>query len=356
MSLAGALGALSLPLLRRLDAETAHGLGLRLLRFAPAQTVPAGPTLSTELAGLPLAHPLGLAAGFDKDGVALRGLLRLGFAFVEAGTATLRPQAGNPRPRLFRLMTERAIVNRMGFNNAGALALRARLDALGAGHGIVGANIGLNKDSRAPVADYAAALRAVYPHAAYVTINVSSPNTPGLRALQAKAALRPLLEALVGARDAAAAEGGGRRPLFLKLAPDLAKAEALGAMEAAAEAGMEGLILTNTTLARPTGLQGAAAKEAGGLSGPPLRPLAHDLLRTVAKETKGRLTLVACGGISDGADAYARILAGASAVQVYTAFAYDGPALIPRLIEGLRVCLERDGFASVEAARGAGLP
>ncbi|MCB1885247.1 MAG: quinone-dependent dihydroorotate dehydrogenase [Geminicoccaceae bacterium] len=355
MTLAGALGALAFPLLRRLDAETAHGLGLSLLRFAPAQAVPASPALSTDLAGLPLAHPLGLAAGFDKNGVALKGLLRLGFAFVEAGTATLHPQAGNPRPRLFRLPADRAIVNRMGFNNQGVENLAERLRGSPPEEGVVGANIGLNKDSRTPEADYAAALRAVHAGAAYVAVNVSSPNTPGLRALQARRALQPLLRALSLAREEAASGGERRRALLLKVAPDLAEAEALGIVEAAIEAGIEGLIVANTTVARPPGLRSPAAEEGGGLSGAPLRDPALRLLRLMAGEAKGRLAFVACGGIAGGADAYARILAGASAVQVYTAFAYEGPAFLPRLLNELLACLARDGFASVGAARGSAL-
>ena len=353
MPLAAALGRLTLPLLRRLEPETAHGLGLKLAARAPGRAVTVPPALRTDLAGIPLAHPLGLAAGFDKDGVALGGLLKLGFGFVEAGTVTRRPQAGNPRPRLFRLEGEQAVVNRMGFNNKGVEALAERLAAPGLEGRVVGANIGPNKDSDDPLGDYAWCLRRVYPRAAYVAVNVSSPNTPGLRALQAPGALGPLLDTLVAARAEMIAAGAPKRPLLLKIAPDLDEGAARAAVEAALDSGIEGLIVGNTTLSRPAGLRSYHAAEAGGLSGPPLAPLAERLLRTVARAAGGRLALVACGGIADPADAYARILAGAGAVQVYTAFAYEGPALLPRLLDGLADLLARDGFASLAEARSA---
>jgi len=336
--------------LHALPAEPAHDLALRLLPFVPPRASTADPRLRTTLCGLDLPHPIGLAAGFDKDAVAVDGLLRCGFAFVETGTVTRHAQPGNPRPRLFRLEEDRAIVNRMGFNNAGLDACLRRM-ARRRTTGTVGANIGLNKDAAAPLDDYAFCLGRVLEVADYVTVNVSSPNTPGLRALQQAQSLRPLLERLVRTRDAAEE----RKPLLLKAAPDLADDELDALTDLSIEHGLDALILTNTTTTRPAHLRSAARHETGGLSGAPLAPLALRTLRRVAARAAGRIELVGVGGIMNAADAYARIRAGAAALQIYTSFVYGGPAQIDAMLEGLGRALERDGFARLADAVGADL-
>ncbi len=322
-----------LHLLHRLPPESAHWLALQGLRsgLVPGCDRTHWPRLRTRLAGLDLPNPLGLAAGFDKDALAFAGLAKLGFGFVEVGTITPRPQPGNPRPRLFRLPAEQALINRMGFNNQGLAAAQARLARRRPEAGVLGANIGVNKDSADPIADYVAGLRGLYGLVDYLTINVSSPNTPGLRALQATARLRPLLEALLDCRAALAA-GPGAKPLFLKLAPDLDDASEAEIAALALELGLDGLIIGNTTLARPPELSGAHRDEAGGLSGQPLRARAAAQLARFHRLTGGRLPLIGVGGIADAADAFARLQAGASALQLYTALIYQGPAMIGRLL------------------------
>jgi dihydroorotate dehydrogenase len=345
-------------LLRLLPPEAAHDLAIAGLRFAPRlrQDVPDG--LEVDLAGLKLAHSLGLAAGFDKNARAIAGLLRLGFAFVEAGSVTPRPQPGNPRPRLFRLAEDAAIVNRMGFNNEGLehfVAALVRRPTSGPDRGIVGANLGINKGCNDPERDYALGARAVLPHADYLAVNVSSPNTKGLRDLQERRALERVLEAVTGARHEHLVDGGAARPIFLKVAPDLDDAAALAIVEVAIERGIDGLIATNTTVARPPGLVSAARNEAGGLSGRPLMAPSTRLLGLMARHAGGRLAFIGVGGIASGDDAYAKVLAGATAVQLYTAFVYQGPAVIQRVLDGLAECLARDGHASLKAAIGAAL-
>jgi dihydroorotate dehydrogenase len=341
-----------MPLLRGMDAEAAHGLALRALGLGLAGRDAAAddPMLATEVLGLRFHNPIGLAAGFDKDAAAVLPLLRLGFGFVEAGTVTPLPQPGNPRPRLFRLPEDRAVINRMGFNNGGVQAFRARLAALPRPlPGMVGANIGVNKDGAVPERDYPALFAALAPVADYVVVNVSSPNTPGLRDLQGEERLGAILDA-VGAVRA----GVGRAPpLLVKLAPDLADAALEPLVEACAARGVSGLVLTNTTVARPEGLRGRHRAEAGGLSGAPLRNRATDVLRRCFRLARGRLALVGAGGVASGAEALARIRAGASLVQLYTGFALEGPALVPRIKRELAAGLRREGFASVAEAVGA---
>lgn len=337
-------------LLRLLPPETAHELALRGLGLAPSLplVVPAG--LGVRLAGLDLAHPLGLAGGFDKDARALRGLLGLGFAFVEAGTVTPLPQPGNPRPRLFHLAEDGALINRLGFNNGGLEAFARRLEARPRG-GVVGANIGANARSADKVADYALGAARLLPLADYLTVNVSSPNTAGLRDLQERRALEAVLRAVTGARTAAGLE----KPIFLKVAPDLDAAAADAIVEVAITEGIDGIVATNTTIARPAGLRSAARAEKGGLSGAPLREPSTRLLARMAGRARGRLVFIGVGGIAGGADAYAKILAGATALQLYTAFVYQGPAVIRRVLDELAECLAKDGHPSLEAAIGAGL-
>lgn len=341
-----------MPLMRGIDPERAHDLALRALRFglAGADRSPDDPILATEALGLRFRNPIGLAAGFDKSAVAIAPLMRLGFGFVEAGSVTPKPQFGNPKPRLFRLVEDRAVINRMGMNNAGIAPFLARLAHLpNPRPAVLGCNIAINKEGAAPLRDYPALYTAVAPHAGYVAINVSSPNTPGLRDLQGEQQLREILAAVAAARAAAP---GPRPPILVKIAPDLSAGAVEPIVEAALAHGIDGLIVSNTTIARPAPLRSALKSQAGGLSGPPLREAATALLKRVAKVTQGRLTLIGCGGVGSGADALEKIKAGASLVQLYAAFAYDGPALIPRIKRELAAALRREGFSSVAEAVG----
>jgi dihydroorotate dehydrogenase len=341
-----------MPLMRGIDPERAHDLALRALRFglAGADRSPDDPILAAEALGLRFRNPIGLAAGFDKSAVAIAPLMRLGFGFVEAGSVTPKPQFGNPKPRLFRLVEDRAVINRMGMNNAGLAPFLARLAHLPSPRpAVLGCNIAINKEGAAPLRDYPALYTAVAPHAAYVAVNVSSPNTPGLRDLQGEQQLRDILAALAEARDAIA---GPRPPILVKIAPDLSPGAVEPIVESALQHGIQGLIISNTTIARPAPLRSALKSQAGGLSGPPLREAATALLKRVAKVTQGRLTLIGCGGVGSGADALEKIKAGASLVQLYAAFAYDGPALIPRIKRELAAAMRREGFSSVAEAVG----
>ena len=341
-----------LPALRRMDAETAHRLALRAITagLAGADRPVEDAILATTAFGLRFRNPIGLAAGFDKDAVAVRGLFRLGFGCVEAGTVTPRPQRGNPRPRLFRLDEDAAAINRMGFNNQGLAAFRARLAALPRPlPGVLGANIGVNKEGAVPERDYPALYAALAPCCDYVAVNVSSPNTPGLRDLQGEVRLAAILDAIAEARAGLAVTP----PVLVKIAPDLAEAALAPLIEACAARGVAGLIVGNTTVARPAGLRSRHRGEAGGLSGAPLRAKALEVLRACHRLSGGRLTLIGVGGIATAEDAYARIRAGAALLQLYTSFALAGPALVPRLKRGLAALLRRDGFASVAEAVGA---
>lgn len=338
-------------LLHRLEPERAHAFALRLVRAAPLPPFVTPPALATGLAGLALAHPVGLAAGFDKSADAFAGLLRLGFASVEVGTVTPRSQAGNPRPRLFRLAEDRALVNRMGFNNDGLDAVAARLAGRAIGKGVVGANIGMNKDAPEPVADYLLGLEGLYARTDYVSVNVSSPNTPGLRALQQADRLHDLLAALVRRRNALA--GTTRpKPLFLKVAPDLGPADEAAIAEVALALRIDGLIVSNTTVARPSGLRSPHARETGGLSGAPLFAPSTALLARFARRLEGRLPLIGVGGIASAEAAYAKLRAGATAVQLYTGMIYEGPLLVRRIVRGLAALLARDGLARIGEAVG----
>lgn len=331
-------------LLRRLDAERAHELAIAGLKYLPLPVTRDDPVLKTKVAGLTLSNPVGLAAGLDKNAVAIRGLAGLGFGFVECGSVTPRPQAGNPRPRLFRLEEDRAIINRMGFNNDGLDAFAARLARRPPGV-VVGANLGANKDADDRIADYETGLRRLGGLADYLTVNVSSPNTPGLRGLQTVEALEPLLARIKAARPV-------DRPVFLKIAPDLSGEDIGRIVEASLAHGLDGLIVSNTTLDRPSSLTSTHAGEAGGLSGAPLQARAAMALAAAVEASAGRLPLIAVGGISDGAEAYARIRAGASAIQLYSALIFEGPALVQRIKSDLAVRLRADGFSTVAEAVG----
>jgi dihydroorotate dehydrogenase len=335
------------PALFTLPAETAHRLALAALRAMPDSPPPEAPGLATTVAGLRFPSPLGIAAGFDKNALAIDGLHRLGFGFVEIGTVTPRPQAGNPRPRLFRLAQDRAVINRLGFNNDGAEAVARRLRArTGRAAGVVGANIGANKDSADRIADYAAMVRVMAPLASYLTVNISSPNTPGLRALQDEAALADLLDAVLHAR------GGSGPPVFLKLAPDLTPGDIDAIVRVAVERRLDALIVSNTTIARPP-LRSPNAGQAGGLSGEPLRDLALNALRAFRAASGGAIPLIGVGGIATAQDAWTRIRAGASLVQLYTAMVYAGPGIARTINRGLVRLMRREGYASIAEAVGS---
>ncbi len=342
------------PMLRTLPPELAHRVTIRALAAGLVASRSGGddPVLGTRVWGLRFPNPIGLAAGYDKDAEVYAPALRLGFGFVEVGSITPRPQPGNPRPRLFRLAEDGAVINRLGFNSAGLAAAVANLRRRAVARtGIVGVNLGSNGDSPDAGSDYAAGAAALAPLADYLVINVSSPNTPGLRALQEATALRALVERVQVARRTAVPQ---RPPLLVKIAPDLAPAEARGIAEAALNAGVDGLIIGNTTTRRPPGLRGRAVGEGGGLSGRPLFAPSTELLRDFYRLTGGRVPLVGVGGIASGADAYAKIRSGASLVQLYTALIYHGPELVGRIKRELAALLRADGFASVAAAVGAG--
>lgn len=339
--------------LRQLDPEQAHDLALRglALGLGPRARADRWPSLRVSLAGLDLPNPIGIAAGFDKNAVTISGLLAAGFGFVECGTVTPRPQAGNPRPRLFRLTQDQAVINRMGFNNAGLDAFTARFAKRGK-NGVVGANVGANKDSTDRAADYVEGLARVWPHASYVTANVSSPNTPGLRGLQEKGALEELLGRMNSARETLAAVHG-QRPIFLKVAPDLDEAAIDDIAHLALAMKLDGLIVSNTTIDRPDDLQSPHKGETGGLSGAPLFAKSTRVLGLFHLILRGRLALIGVGGISDGAGALAKIKAGASAVQLYTALVYSGPGLVSRIALDLAMRLKAEGFATAADAIGA---
>jgi dihydroorotate dehydrogenase len=340
-----ALYPLFRPLAFALDAERAHRLTIRALRLlpggAPAQ---ADPTLSINVAGIDFPNPVGLAAGFDKDAEVYAQMLGFGFGFVEVGTLTPLAQAGNPKPRLFRLAEDRAVINRMGFNNGGQSAALARLGGRKPGSGIVGVNIGANKDSADRIIDYVAGVAAMTGVADYLTVNISSPNTPGLRALQGKEALGDLLAAITEAR-------GAGPPIFLKVAPDLERHEVDDIAAAAIANKVDALIVANTTLSRPM-LRSSHRAEAGGLSGAPLKALALERLRDFRRATGGAMPLIAAGGIENGVDAYRRIKAGASLVQLYSALVYQGPSLADAVAREMKLLLQRDGHARLAEAVG----
>lgn len=336
------------PLLFRLDPEQAHRATIRLLKLRSGTVFPPEPDwtplLETEVAGLRFPNPVGLAAGFDKNAEVFGPMLSFGFGFVEVGTLTPRPQEGNPRPRMFRLEDDRAVINRLGFNNEGQAAALNRL-ASRWGNGIVGVNIGANKDSRDRIGDYVTGVRGMSGVADYLTINISSPNTPGLRELQDEGALDALL--------AAVSEARGDKPIFLKVAPDLEPGDPQRIVRAAIDHRIDAVIVSNTTVSRP-GLRSASATEQGGLSGAPLKALALSALRDFRAASGGALPLVGVGGIASADDAWERIRAGASLVQLYTAMVYEGPGLARRIARGLAQRLKREGLSNISELVGTG--
>jgi len=331
------------PALFALDSEQAHRLTVDLLKLSPARTPQRPGPLAVDVAGIRLPNPLGIAAGFDKDAEVPDQLLGIGFGFAEVGSITPLPQAGNPRPRLFRLIEDRAVINRMGFNNGGAEAAVARLERRRGRAGVVGINLGANKDSPDRVADYALMARTMAPYASYLAVNISSPNTPGLRALQDEAALAGLLDAVLEAR------GADGPPVFLKVAPDLEPADVDAIARIALDKRLGALIVANTTISRPA-LRSRHANETGGLSGAPLRDLALQRVRDFRRATGGAIPLVGVGGIGSAEDAWARIRAGASLIQLYSALVYEGPGLAARIVRGIERLMRRDGFNSIAEA------
>jgi dihydroorotate dehydrogenase len=338
------------PLVFALDPESAHRLALGALKLLPGRTPPAPGLLVTEVAGITFPNPLGMAAGFDKDGDVPDALLGLGFGFAEVGSITPLPQGGNPKPRLFRLTEDRAVINRMGFNNNGAQDAAQRLAARKDRGGVVGINLGANKDSADRIADYGVMARIMAPLATYLAVNVSSPNTPGLRALQDEGALAELLDIV---RDGASEACRGKPPpIFLKVAPDLEPPDIDAIARIALDQRIGGLIVSNTTISRPS-LKSRFAGETGGLSGEPLRELAQQRLRDFRKATGGALPLIGVGGIATAEDAWARIRAGASLVQLYSAMVFEGPGIARMIVRGIEALMRRDGFATIAEAVGS---
>lgn len=340
-------------LMRKLPAEAAHRTTIKALKagLGPVAVKPADPLLSTIVGGLTLPNPVGLAAGFDKDGEVPDAMLAAGFGFVECGTVTPRPQIGNPKPRLFRLTEDRAVINRMGFNNGGLDDFARRFKKRQGRGGIVGANLGANKDSDDRVADYVTGLTTLWGHADYFTINISSPNTPGLRDLQGENALDDLLGRIQEARSELAGDSPSV-PIFLKVAPDLDFGEIERVTEQARTYGINAIIVSNTTIARPDGLNSPHRSETGGLSGAPLMEKSTEMLKEFAAAAHGRIDLIGVGGISSGADAYRKIRAGAKAVQLYSALVFAGPGLVMDIRRDLTARLEADGFKSIAEAVG----
>lgn len=339
------------PALFLLQPETAHRLTVKLLAcgLLPSARAEQHAVLRTRVAGLAFSSPLGLAAGFDKNAEVPDAMLSQGFGFVEVGTVTPRPQSGNPKPRLFRLVEDQAVINRMGFNNEGLEAAKARLAARRSSckPGLVGANVGANKDSIDPAEDYVTGLVALKGLADYFVVNISSPNTPGLRKLQGRAALDDLLSRI----DMVKPEGA---PLFVKIAPDLTGAERHDIAEIVLSHRIDGLIVSNTTVGGRDSLKSRFRREAGGLSGKPLFTLSSEVLADMYRLTGGKIPLIGVGGVATGQDAYAKIRAGASLVQLYSALVYHGPGLVNRINRELAALLQADGFASVAEAVGSG--
>ncbi len=336
--------------LHKMDPEAAHGLSIKALNMglAPLAGVKTSPRLQTNIAGLEIANPVGLAAGYDKNAEAVNALSRAGFGFLEVGAATPRAQDGNPKPRLFRLTQDKAVINRFGFNNQGMELIADRLIARDAAVP-VGLNLGANKDSEDRAADFARVLSHCGPHLDFATVNVSSPNTEKLRDLQGKAALSALLSGVMEVRE----DLSRKIPVFLKIAPDLTVDELTEIAEVATETGIDGIITTNTTLDRD-GLSGPHKGEKGGLSGAPLFEKSTRVLAQLSQLTDGNIPLIGVGGVGSAEQAYAKIRAGASAVQIYSAMVYQGLSMIPDVVDGLEALLERDGFANVKDAVGTG--
>lgn len=341
------------PLIRLLEPETAHGAALWALKsgLLPRPVKPLDPSLAVELWGMHFPNPIGLAAGFDKDAEVPDAMLRQGFGFVEVGSITPRPQPGNPKPRLFRLSSDAAVINRMGFNNKGAEAARRKLEARVTRGGIVGVNLGKNKETEDAVTDYVLGVEALARYASYMAINVSSPNTPGLRALQGRESLELLLRGVRSALDKVVPEN--TPPLLLKIAPDLTDEDKADIAAVVLAEKVDGVIATNTTITRPNSLRDTRSREAGGLSGKPVYDLSTRVLSDMYTLTQGKVPLIGVGGVSDAKTAYAKIRAGASLVQLYSAMVYEGPGLVRDILKDLPDLLRADGFSSVAEVVGA---
>eukprot|EP00126_Sphaerothecum_destruens_P001384 Sdes_comp14253_c0_seq1m3445 len=355
-----------LPLFRLLPAETAHNLSLYLTQIglAPCDLSETDPILSTTLWGITFPNPVGLAAGYDKGADAVEGLFQLGFGLVEVGTVTPEPQPGNPAPRLFRLLESQAIINRYGFNSQGLEAMEPKLaqfrsrHKLGAKAGFLGVNVGKNKASTAPYDDFVCGIQTLAKYADYLVVNVSSPNTPGLRALQSKAQLSDLIDASVAARDAFSATRENpqhRPPVLIKIAPDLCEQDLEDIATVCMEKKVDGLIISNTTLSRPIPA-GEYKEEAGGLSGKPLFEMSTSVLKKMYRLTHGTIPLIGAGGIFSAEDAYQKIRSGASLIQIYTSLVYEGPAVVADIKRGLSERLQRDGFKHISEAVGVDAP
>jgi dihydroorotate dehydrogenase len=346
---------LARPLLRCIDPETAHRLTIRALKLGlvPAAAKGDDPILATRVFGISLQNPIGLAAGFDKDAEVVDAMLALGYGFVEAGTVTPQPQPGNSGKRLFRLDEDEAVINRLGFNSRGLAAFAAKLAERrrNGSAGIVGANVGKNRETVDAAADYAAGIEAVCGLADYLVVNLSSPNTPGLRALQARQQIEEVLVRVLEARRRSAR--GSTTPLLAKVGPDLGDHEMRDISEIALKTGIDGLIVGNTTVDRPPHLRSADRTAQGGLSGKPLMAPSTACLSTMYRYTNGQVPIIGCGGVASGADAYAKIRAGASLVQLYSAMVFQGPGLVGRIKRDLAARLRADGFSSVAEAVGA---
>lgn len=367
------------PLFKFFDPEDAHRLAIWAAShgLVPKENRPDPHVLEVTVWGRTFSNPVGLAAGFDKNAEAVEGLLGMGFGFVEVGSVTPVPQEGNPRPRVFRIREQGAIINRYGFNSEGIVAVAKRLGAQhgkrrlaettrgdpfgsdnrpagNAGTGVLGVNLGKNKTSEDAAADYVQGVHTLSQYADYLVINISSPNTPGLRKLQGRKQLQDLIKKVLAARDEMQWGEAGPPPLLVKIAPDLSKQDLADIAAVALALRLDGLVVSNTTISRPDSILGLVhAEETGGLSGKPLYNMSTEVLRDMYVLTKGKIPLVGCGGISSGEEAYKKIRAGATLVQLYTAFAYEGPATIPRIKSELAACLERDGFKSIYEAVGA---
>lgn len=349
-----ALTQLARPALLVLDPETAHEATLRALEMGlyPADRATDPSTLAVRLGDLALSNPLAIAAGFDKDARVPDAILGLGCGFAEIGTVTPLPQAGNTKPRIFRLISERAVINRLGFNNGGHVAALSRLKARMARGGVVGVNIGANKDAADRTGDYVTGITTFYDVASYFTVNISSPNTPGLRDLQAPAALDELLGRVMEAREAQIAAGKPRRPIVVKIAPDIAEADIPAITERLAAHKVDAIAATNTTLARPSVDQNPTSKKAGGLSGRPLFHRSTAMLARIHQATGGKIPLVGIGGIDSPETALAKIEAGASLLQLYTGLIYEGPSLIGRIKQHLDATCRMRGVANIQAITG----
>ncbi len=346
---------LARPFIHRMDPEKAHNLTIKALKAGCTGQfcVPKDdPILTTEAFGLTFTNPVGLAAGFDKNAEAIPGAHKMGFGFVEAGTVTPKPQAGNEKPRLFRLKEDRAVINRFGFNNEGLDFFKDQLEALPARRGLFGANVGANKDADDRTADYVTGINALYGLSDYFTVNISSPNTPGLRALQSREALEDLVGRVLEARTEKIRAGQDYIPILVKIAPDLKEEDIADVASVAQNTDIDGLIVSNTTITRPATLTSANKGETGGLSGAPLMQLATQTLGAMYQATEGQVPLIGVGGIASGADAFAKIQAGASLVQLYSMLVYEGPGLVTRVKKELADCLKAAGYSSIKEAVG----